>query len=517
MTRRSPYLKAATTLLAGALLATCTNELEPTGAITVTLAKGAAWPDTLAVAEIATLAVTVTGPNQQAVTGVTLEWGSSDSSVVIVTGGASPLKAIVDSRRSGTATIVVRVVQTGFQPVELRAPVVVRERGADSLLSVGDVDTIGLVLQRVDPAFLTGATVTWGSSDPSVVGVSALASDSIRAVITGRFSGTAQVTATVQNQLGRSTFQLPVTVLPLEISELPAWAPTVNRTNTAAFAVQVKDALGRIRTGVRVQWHSTNETAFTVDSTGTVLGKIRGGGELVASVGVAPFQVVEHRAPLQVTEKWKAVSAGGDHTCAIAALDGCDVVVDCLDTLRARFEVEDACRTINRPMVSAAVAGASGHVTTIFPEDLGLRMIYGDPQNLPLKGAEATLGTVPYSVFLLASLECAEVAKIILGSTADSVRPPVLPACVGSLISSSAREPVTAHPESKPRPRSAVRGEHRRRRLRDHFRNVLRDWFCHRRNGHNHRDGRFSWLPRAILFHKLFQLCPIVYIKCRLP
>lgn len=96
-------------------------------------------------------------------------------------------------------------------------------------------------------------------------------------------------------------------------------------------------------------------------------------------------------------------------------LDGCDVVVDCLDTLRARFEVEDACRTINRPMVSAAVAGASGHVTTIFPEDRGLRMIYGDPQNLPLKGAEATLGTVPYSVFLLASLECAEVAKIILG------------------------------------------------------------------------------------------------------
>ena len=95
-------------------------------------------------------------------------------------------------------------------------------------------------------------------------------------------------------------------------------------------------------------------------------------------------------------------------------LGGCDVIVDCLDTLRARFEVEDACRTIERPMVSAAVAGASGHVTTILPQDQGLRLIYGDPQNLPLKGAEATLGTVPYAVFLLASLECAEVTKIIL-------------------------------------------------------------------------------------------------------
>jgi len=92
----------------------------------------------------------------------------------------------------------------------------------------------------------------------------------------------------------------------------------------------------------------------------------------------------------------------------------CDVVVDCLDNLPARFMVEDACRRMGRPMVSAAVAGASGHVTTIFPEDRGLRLIYGEPQHLPLKGAETALGTVPFSVVFLASLECAEVAKIIL-------------------------------------------------------------------------------------------------------
>jgi molybdopterin/thiamine biosynthesis adenylyltransferase len=95
-------------------------------------------------------------------------------------------------------------------------------------------------------------------------------------------------------------------------------------------------------------------------------------------------------------------------------LASCDVVVDCLDNLPARFMVEDACRQLGRPMVSAAVAGASGHVTTIFPEDRGLRLVYGEPQTLPLKGAETALGTVPFSVFFLASLECAEVAKIIL-------------------------------------------------------------------------------------------------------
>jgi molybdopterin/thiamine biosynthesis adenylyltransferase len=90
-------------------------------------------------------------------------------------------------------------------------------------------------------------------------------------------------------------------------------------------------------------------------------------------------------------------------------------VVDCLDNLRTRFEVEDACRQIGCPMVSAAVAGASGHLTAIFPEDRGLRLVYGEPENLPLKGAETALGTVPYAVAFLASLECAEVAKILLG------------------------------------------------------------------------------------------------------
>jgi alpha-tubulin suppressor-like RCC1 family protein len=309
------------TLFLGALLATCTNELAPTGAITVTLAKGT-WPDTLAVAEIATLTVTATDGHQQALSGIHLEWGSSDSSVVTVTSGTSPLRAIVDSRRSGSATITVRVAQTGFDPVQLVAPVVVRQRGADSLLSVGDVDTIGLALQRVDASFLAGATVTWSSSDASILGVSALASDSTQAVITGRVSGAAQVIATVQNQLGRSTFQLPVQVLPLQILEQPAWSPLITLTDTGTFKVLVQDALGQIKNGVKVQWSSTNAAAFTVDSTGLVTSKSRGGGELVATVGAAPFQVVEHRAPLQVVQKWRTVSAGLDHTCAIAALDG---------------------------------------------------------------------------------------------------------------------------------------------------------------------------------------------------
>ena len=90
-----------------------------------------------------------------------------------------------------------------------------------------------------------------------------------------------------------------------------------------------------------------------------------------------------------------------------------DVIVDCLDNLKTRFILERLCRQIGSPLVSAAVAGSSGHVTTIYPQDQGLKLIYGDPAKTPAHGAEASLGTVPYSVTFLAALECAEIVKII--------------------------------------------------------------------------------------------------------
>lgn len=90
-----------------------------------------------------------------------------------------------------------------------------------------------------------------------------------------------------------------------------------------------------------------------------------------------------------------------------------DVIVDCLDNVKTRFILERFCRQIGSPLVSAAVAGSTGHVTTIYPQDQGLKLIYGDPDKIPSQGAETSLGTVPYSVTFLAALECAEVVKII--------------------------------------------------------------------------------------------------------
>ena len=103
-----------------------------------------------------------------------------------------------------------------------------------------------------------------------------------------------------------------------------------------------------------------------------------------------------------------------DEKNAIGLLEKSNVIVDCLDNVKTRFVLEGASKKVQCPLVSAAVAGALGHVTTIFPDDRGFSLIYGEPDAVESKGAEASLGCLPYAVTLLASIECSEVIKILL-------------------------------------------------------------------------------------------------------
>jgi molybdopterin/thiamine biosynthesis adenylyltransferase len=103
----------------------------------------------------------------------------------------------------------------------------------------------------------------------------------------------------------------------------------------------------------------------------------------------------------------------GDNADSI--MDPCDLVVDCLDNIPSRFAVASAAKRNGIPMVSAAVAGIAGHVTTIYPEDQGLEAIYGPQDQIAAaKGDELRLGCLAPGVNLIATLECAEVMKVLL-------------------------------------------------------------------------------------------------------
>lgn len=95
-------------------------------------------------------------------------------------------------------------------------------------------------------------------------------------------------------------------------------------------------------------------------------------------------------------------------------IQGVEVVVDALDNLPSRFILQHACQSLKIPLVHGAVAGFNGQLTTIFPEDKGLELIYGSKEKLPERGSEVELGAPAVIPALIAAWETQEVIKILL-------------------------------------------------------------------------------------------------------
>jgi molybdopterin/thiamine biosynthesis adenylyltransferase len=94
-------------------------------------------------------------------------------------------------------------------------------------------------------------------------------------------------------------------------------------------------------------------------------------------------------------------------------LGGCQAAVDALDTIQVRLELADVCAGLNIPLVHGAIAGWYGHVTTQFPGDDTLQTIYRSWK--AGKGVEQTLGNPSFTPALVASLQVAEVCKLLTG------------------------------------------------------------------------------------------------------
>ncbi|MBL7062100.1 MAG: HesA/MoeB/ThiF family protein [Dehalococcoidia bacterium] len=91
------------------------------------------------------------------------------------------------------------------------------------------------------------------------------------------------------------------------------------------------------------------------------------------------------------------------------------VVADGLDNLPSRFAVEEACRDLGIPFVYGAIAGFSGQLMTIFPEDVGLSSVYGPSDSLPERGVEVKTGTPSATPAMIAAWQVQEVIKVITG------------------------------------------------------------------------------------------------------
>ena len=103
-------------------------------------------------------------------------------------------------------------------------------------------------------------------------------------------------------------------------------------------------------------------------------------------------------------------------------INNSDVAVDALDNIKTKKFLQKACEELGIPLVHGAIGGWYGQVTTIFPGDRTLDIIYKGEEE---KGQEKVLGNLPFTASYTASLQSAEVIKLLI-KRGDLLRKKVL-------------------------------------------------------------------------------------------
>jgi adenylyltransferase/sulfurtransferase len=110
---------------------------------------------------------------------------------------------------------------------------------------------------------------------------------------------------------------------------------------------------------------------------------------------------------------------------ARALIEAYDLVADGSDTIETRLAVHDACLAAGRPLVSAAVQGTDGQLTT-FKAHLGpphpcLRCLFPEPPPRDALPSCARAGVLGPAAGVMGCLQAVEVIKELLGPPAPSL------------------------------------------------------------------------------------------------
>jgi len=103
-----------------------------------------------------------------------------------------------------------------------------------------------------------------------------------------------------------------------------------------------------------------------------------------------------------------------DYT-ALEVVEGCDVVIDALDSVNARYALNNACVKSNIPFVTGAAVGVSGQAFTVLPKESACYFCMFpelDEDTMPTCSIE---GVHPSILSIVGGIEVAEAVKIIIG------------------------------------------------------------------------------------------------------
>ncbi len=106
-----------------------------------------------------------------------------------------------------------------------------------------------------------------------------------------------------------------------------------------------------------------------------------------------------------------AVPAMLEELNAGSLLSGHDLVIDCLDSPRARVVLEKACEALGLPFVHGAVSGDTGQVAAVFPGDGLMKRLYSVWE----EGDSPPGGNPVFSVQAVSALQIGEALKLLAG------------------------------------------------------------------------------------------------------
>ncbi|MBI5377389.1 MAG: ThiF family adenylyltransferase [Thaumarchaeota archaeon] len=113
--------------------------------------------------------------------------------------------------------------------------------------------------------------------------------------------------------------------------------------------------------------------------------------------------------------KIEALAVSVNDYTALEVVQGCDVVVDALDSVNARYALNKACVKFGIPFVTGAAVGVSGQIFTILP---GTSACYHcmfpalDEDSMPTCSIE---GVHPSILSIVGGIEVSEAVKVVLG------------------------------------------------------------------------------------------------------
>src|SRR5947199_2697924 len=256
----------------GTATLTVTAVTVPVASVTVSPASAS-----VPVGQTVQLAATPKDANGNALSGRTVTWASSNSSVGTVNGsglvtgvvGGSTTITATSEGQSGSSAVT---VTAGPLPV---ASVTVSPASAS--VPIGQAVQLTATPKDASGNPLTGRTVTWASSNTSVGTVNA------SGLVTGVVAGATTITATSEGQSGTSA--VTVTAAPVPVASV-----TVSPATAAVFVGQTtqltatpKDANGNTLTGRTITWASSPSSIAGVNGSGLAAGVAVGSATITAT------------------------------------------------------------------------------------------------------------------------------------------------------------------------------------------------------------------------------------------